>query len=213
MKTSSNLMDKLRRRVRAKGPGAVFGTADFLDLGSRAAVDQALSRLTKEGALRRLRRGVYDYPRVHEALGITLTPPPEEIAKALARGHKSELQVTGAQAANVLGLSEQVPARVVFLTDGATGIVQIGNQTIQLRHASPRNMQTAGKISGTVIQALRHLGKKKVTEEVIARLQSSLSAQEKKLIRQDLLFAPGWMQPILSSITNICEKNTSEGKA
>ena len=213
MKTSANLMDKVRRRLRTQGPGSLFGTADFLDLGTRAAVDQALCRLTREGVLRRLRRGIYDYPQAHETLGILLTPSPEAIASAMARGKRSELQVSGAQAANLLGLSEQVPARVVFLTDGASGSVQVGNQTIQLRHAAPRSMQAAGKISGTVIQALRYLGKNNVTPEVIAQLQSRLSAKDKKALSKDVLLAPGWMQPVLSLISEGSAQSGAEGKA
>lgn len=197
---SRSLPEIVRGRIRARKPGSVVSPADFLSLGTRAAVDQVLSRLAKDGTLRRIRRGVYYYPRVNEQLGITLSPDPDAIAKALARGQKTEIQVAGAQAANLLGLSEQVPARVVYLTDGATGKVQVDNQTIELRHASPRSMRTAGRISGTVIQALRHLGKKNVTPEIVQRLSANLSKEEKGVLRRDLLLAPEWMRAVLSSV-------------
>ena len=182
------------------GPGSVVSPSDFLPFGSRAAVDQALSRLAKDGTLRRLRRGVYYVPQVNERLGISLSPAPDAITQALARSHKTQVQVAGAQAANLLGLSEQVPARIVYLTDGATSRLQVDNQTIELRHAAPRSMQTAGRISGTVIQALRHLGKTQVTPEVISHLRATLSDQDKQIVQKDLLLAPGWMRPLLSSV-------------
>lgn len=200
LKTKS-LMDIIRQKICASGSGTVFNPSDFLSLGSRAAVDQVLSRLTKEGTLRRLRRGVYHFPQINEQLGITLSPTPEAIAQALARGHQASLQIAGAQAANLLGLSEQVPAHVVYLTDGTAGKIQVGNQTIELRHAAPRSMQAAGRISGTVIQALRHLGQKNVTPEVLRRLQTKLSDEDKKTLQRDLLLAPGWMRPLLLSVT------------
>jgi len=197
---SRTLPEIVRVRIRARNPGSVVSPTDFLSLGTRAAVDQVLSRLTKEGTLRRLRRGLYYYPRVNEQLGITLSPNPDAIAKAIARGQKTEIQVAGAQAANLLGLSEQVPARVVYLTDGATGKVKVDNQTIELRHASPRTMRTAGRVSGTVIQALRHLGKANVTPEVIRKLSANLSDTEKVVIQRDILLAPEWMRAVLSAV-------------
>jgi hypothetical protein len=196
-----SLTDIVRRCLHTSGPGSVVSPSDFLPFGSRTAVDQALSRLAKDGTLRRLRRGVYYVPQVNERLGIALSPTPDAITQALARSHKTQVQVAGAQAANLLGLSEQVPARIVYLTDGTASRLQVDNQTIELRHAAPRSMQTAGRISGTVIQALRHLGKTQVTPEVISRLREALSDQDKQTLRQDLLLAPGWMRPLLAAVT------------
>lgn len=105
------------RRATAKGRGAVFTPSDFLDLGSRAAVDQALSRIARAGRLRRVTRGLYDYPRIDPQLG-PLTPSTYAVAQALARETGSLVQVAGAQAANMLGVSLQVPAQTTYLTDG-----------------------------------------------------------------------------------------------
>ena len=200
MRKPLSLIEKICKKICARGEGTVFVTRDFLDLGSRAAVDQALSRLTREGTIRRVGRGVYDYPRVNESLGITLSPAPEEVANAIATSGASRIQVAGAQAANALGLSMQVPARIVYLTDGTPRTVQVGKQTLVFRHASPRNMATAGRTSGTVIQALRHLGQKNIDEVAIQRLQRFLSANEKAMLKKDRLYAPGWMQPLFDQI-------------
>ena len=120
---------------------------DFLDLGSREAVDLALHRLAQKGTIRRLARGVYDFPKQHPVLGL-FSPSADAVAKALAGRDRTRLQPAGAYAANALGLSEQVPAKAVFLTDGPSRTVKIGPTTIQLRRTTPRNMAAAGRLSG-----------------------------------------------------------------
>ncbi|MCC7142245.1 MAG: hypothetical protein IT349_09110 [Candidatus Eisenbacteria bacterium] len=182
-----------------RGNGSVLLPSDFLDLGSREGVDLALHRLTKKGRIRRLTRGVYDYPKIHPKLG-PLWPSAETVATALAGRDHTRLQPAGAYAANLLGLSEQVPARVVFLTDGPSRTVRIGPMVIQLRRTTPRNMAAAGRLSALVIQALRHLGKANVTEERIAHLKRSLPAAERGKLVRDIKLAPAWMHPILREL-------------
>src|SRR5439155_17175905 len=152
---------KLLRRIRCFGRGSVVVPADFLDLGSRQAVDLALHRLARKGTIRRLARGVYDFPKQHPVLGL-LQPSTEGVATALAGRDRTRLQPAGAYAANALGLSEQVPAKAVFLTDGPSRTVKIGPTTIQLRRTTAKNMAAAGRLSGLLIQALRALGKEHV---------------------------------------------------
>lgn len=194
-----SVADKILSRIRRKGQGAVHTSKDFLDLGSRVAVDHALSNLAKKGLIRRLSRGVYDYPKVNPRLGV-LTPSPDAVARAMAKKTRSDLQVSGAYAANQLGLSTQVPARVVYLTDGKSKRVRVGRQTIELRHASPKHMATAGKPSGMVIQALRHVGRDNVNDEVIDRIKSALSDEDRAALRHDVDKAPDWMRPILTRL-------------
>lgn len=194
-----SVYDKLRERVEKRGRGAVFVTREFLELGSRAAVDEALSRLAKEGVVRRLGRGLYDYPRIHAALGPVSTDP-DRIAEALARKNGSRIQAVGVQAANALGLSEQVPARPVYLTDGRRRTIQVGGQTIELRHAEPRSLAGAGRIEGAVIQALRHLGPDHIDVDIVERLRRALTTREKAALRRAALSAPGWLVPTLQEI-------------
>jgi len=106
----------------------------------------------------------------------------------------------GAFAANLLGLSEQVPARVVFLTDGTSRKVLIGRLIVELRKAAPRHLALAGKMSGTVIQALRHLGKDHVTAARVATLQRVLNATDRQRLGRDARFAPAWMRPHLHAV-------------
>jgi hypothetical protein len=185
--------------LRRRGAGTVFVPNDFLALGTRSAVDVALHRLVERGAIRRLGRGVYDLPKRHRVLG-EVTASADAIAAALAGRDRLRLQPSGAYAANLLGLSEQVPAKVVFLTDGATRAVRIGNTTIRLRRTTPRNMATAGRLSGLLIQALRVLGKHHVSPQRIAHLKRTIPAVERRALIKDLRFAPTWMHPIFRAL-------------
>lgn len=185
--------------IRGRGRGCVFVPADFLGLGSRESIDVALHHLTREGTIRRLARGVYDYPNEHPVLG-KLMPGAESIAKALAGRDQTKLQPAGAYAANALGLSEQVPAKAVFLTDGPSRTIKIGPLTIQLRQTTARNMAAAGRLSGLLIQAFRELGKDHITPERIAHLKRTLPLDQRRLITRDIKLAPAWMRPLFHEL-------------
>ena len=124
-----NIEKTLLKRIRGSGSGSVFVPSQFLDLGTQAAIDKALSRLTANGTIRRFTRGVYDYPKTHPKIGL-LSPAPDAVAKAIAGRDHTTLQPTGAYTANLLGLFEQVPARIVYLTDGPSRGIRIGKMTI-----------------------------------------------------------------------------------
>ncbi len=186
-------------RIRGKGRGWAFSARHFLDLGGRDAIDKSLSRLARKGAIRRVGSGIYDYPKISPELGV-LSPSIDGVAKEIASKNNSRLKITGAQAANALGLSTQVPARIVYLTDGPSRQLKIGNQTIILKHASPKTMATADKGSGTVIQALRYIGKDNVTPDHIGKIKNSLSDFDKRELRNDINTAPEWMKPMIMKI-------------
>jgi len=193
----SNILDRIHR----SGRGSVFVPGDFLDLGNRQGVDFALHRLTKQGVLRRLARGVYDYPKLHRQLG-PLSPSVDAIAKALAGRDRLRIQPSGAYAANLLHLTEQVPAKAVFLTDGPSRHIKVGAQEIVLRRTTPRAMAAAGRMSGLVIQGLKHLGQPHVTMERIAPLRKLLSEKDRKQLKQDLALAPAWMHRFLQMVAD-----------
>lgn len=164
-KHTNSIDANILSRIRRGGVGRVFTPSDFLDLGSRAAVDQALSRSCRAGAIRQVTRGLYYIPRRDPQLG-PLSPSVDAIADALKSQHAIRLQPSGGYAANLLGLSDQVPMKVVFLTDGLNRQIQIGKQQIILKRTTPRNMATADRVSGLVIQALRHLGQRNVDDRL-----------------------------------------------
>jgi hypothetical protein len=190
---------KILATINGRGRGSVFVPADFLDLGSREAVDIALYRLARKGTIRRLARGVYDFPKKHPILGM-LSPSADEVARALAGRDRTRLQPTGAYAANILGLSEQVPAKAVFLTDGPSRTVKIGPMTIQLRRTTPRNMEAAGRLSGLLMQALRELGEEHITPKRREHLKQTIPADKRRELLKDLRLAPAWMHPIFREL-------------
>jgi hypothetical protein len=198
-KSSESLDARILAALRRRGRGCVVVPSDFLDIGNRRAIDVALHRLVRAGSIRRLARGVYDYPKEHPQLG-PLLPPPEAVASAIAGRDRVRLQPAGAYAANTLGLTEQVPAKVVFLTDGPSRTVIVGGTTIQLRRTTPRNMEPSGRLSGLLIQAFRELGRDHVTPERRAHLKRTLPAAERRKLLDDLRLAPTWMHPIFCEL-------------
>jgi len=196
MKVANPIDRTMLARIQARGDGWVFSPSDFIDLGKRDAVDKALSRMTGAGSIRRVARGLYDVPKQHPIVGTTV-PSIDQVAKAIAGKGGARLQPTGAYAANLLGLSDQVPAKVVFLTDGRSKRIQLGKLNIVLRQTSPRIMAAAGTVSGTVIQALRYLGKAHVTDDTVNRLDRRLSADDRKQLLSDLAYAPAWIADIM----------------
>lgn len=198
-KHSQSIDSNIISRIRAADPDQVFTPRQFLDLGSRDAVDQALSRHRKAGTLRKLARGLYHLPRTHPRFG-PLPASSEAIANALKGRDAIRLQPSGAYAANILGLSDQVPVRLVFLTDGPARRVTIGKQEIVLKKTIPRNMATAGRPSGLVIQALRWLGKRHIDDKMIARLRRNLKPEDKATLLQDVHLAPAWIGEIMRQV-------------
>jgi hypothetical protein len=172
---------------------------DFLDLGSRPAVDQSLSRLVKKGLLRRVDRGVYGYPERSALVG-ELSPAPETVAKALASGGQQRLLPGRAYAANLLGLTEQVPAAVEYLTDGPPRRRKVQRLSVVLKRTTTKNMATADRMTGTLIQALRFLGKDKVGPEAVEILRRRLSPEDKAQLVSDIPLAPAWMASIFRRI-------------
>jgi len=196
---SMSVETSLLRSIRSRGRGSVWVPSDFLRLGSREAVDIALHRLVKRGVIRRLARGLYDFPKEHPILG-SLQPSAEAIAQALAGRDHTRMQPAGAFAANALGLTDQVPAKAVFLTDGRSRTVKVGKMTIHLRRTTPRNMAAAGRLSGMLIQALRELGEPYITRRRIEHLRRTIPLEKRRELLRDTALAPAWMRPIFCQL-------------
>jgi hypothetical protein len=191
--------DKIIRSINARRSASVFSAKDFQGFGKGLAIGQALARLAKAGKLRRIRQGFYDLPRPHPLLGQT-SPDPTAVVQALMKGTEAQWQFSGAYAANQLGLSEQVPAKILVLTDGTPRRVALGRLTLVFRHAAPRNLLGAGRPAGLVIQALRHLRKTGLSAADVARLNQKLDAATKVDLAKLAPNLPAWMQPLVNRI-------------
>jgi hypothetical protein len=143
-----------------------------------------------------LTQGVYDYPRIHKKLGM-LAPNPDDVAAVLAAKTGSRVQVSGARAANLLGLTDQVPAQLVYLTDGPPHRVKIGAQTIRLKPARPSKFPGAGTQAGLAIQAIRAVGSNASEDLVVRQLSRAMSADDRRQLAKLTKYAPGWSHKII----------------
>ena len=191
------------KRTRGHGRGSwVFSAKDFLDLGNRAAVDQSLSRLFRDGTLRRVGRGLYDWPRISRVLG---RPAPVDIdaaVAAIARRDNIRVMPDGLTAAHRLGLTNAVPAKVVYWTDGSTRAIPVGNRTIHLKHVRPGLIRWAHHAAAPVVSAMMWLGPSLATDSsMLDRLSQRLPLAVIKDLADGLSTLPAWATPIAREIT------------
>ena len=200
----TSMADKIMNRGAAYASGRwVCTPKDFLDLGSREAVDQALSRLVKAGQLRRVSHGLYDMPRFSNVLKRLAPVDLDAAIAALARRDGARIMPDGLVAANHLGLTNAVPAKVSYVTDGHSRTLKIDGRTVRFRHAGPSVMQWAGKPAAPVVQALRWLGPDAATDAlVVSTLSRHLPDDVKLNLLQNSRDLPGWALPLARSITS-----------
>ena len=188
--------NKIAEVLKSKPKGSILFVDDFLDFGNPESIKKALFRLKEKEILVRLAHGIYLYPKIDKELGV-LFPSTEDIAKAIARRDKARIVTTGVQALNKLGLSTQVPMKVVYLTDGAARSIKVGKRTITFKNTSPKNLLAQGEISSLVIQALKTIGQTNLDDETILKIQMLLKKEKKENILNDAKLAPDWINKIL----------------
>jgi hypothetical protein len=194
------MRDQIVARIERLGEGKAFSAKDFLDIASRTTIDVTLASLTLSGKIRRIRRGLYDMPKVNPALGGKLSPDIDEAARAIARRQRWKIVPEGAWAANLLGLSTQVPSKIIYLTDGPNNEVPIGRRTIQFKHARPKALAGLEGKMALVVQALRYLGKDGVGPREIETLRAGLSSAEKRKLVKDTRFGVDWIYEVANGI-------------
>jgi hypothetical protein len=199
VKVMKTIDEKVLGRFCRSRQGSVFSPSRFLDLGGRSAVGVALHRLAKASKIRRIRRGLYDLPRQHPIIGQT-APDIMATVRTLMDGSHAQWQFSGAYAANALGLSEQVPAKIVILTDGVPRRVPLGKLVLDFRRVAPRNLIGAGRRAGLVIQALRHLHGSPEMLQHVTRLKWDLDANTKKDLASLAPKLSAWIRPLAEEI-------------
>jgi hypothetical protein len=184
-------------RIRAHGRGFVFTVKLFsASMDNSGNVRTALTRLVQKKSIRRLAHGLYDLPEVHPKLGPIL-PSVEKVIQAIKISDAIEVQPTGAYAANLLGLSTQIPMRIELYTNGPKRIIKFGKQEILLKPTTPKNMIGAGTKAGLILHALRQIGKDNVTDEMVMRIKSQIEEKDIKQIKKQLQYAPVWIAKIM----------------
>lgn len=200
-----SMANRILRSLRAMESGKVVTPKHFYAFGSPTTVRQSLNRLTQEKKIVRIRQGLYYRPKKHPILG-ALSPDPYAVIEALLYGSGARWQVSGAYAANRLGISEQVPAKIEVFTDGAPRQIKLGKLTLTFRRAAARNLVGAGSKPGLVIQALRWIGKGRMSSKEISILQRQLSPAEKVALLRLKKNIPVWMHSI---VDQVCASDTS----
>lgn len=194
--------NKILSRIYGRGRGWAFTKVDFVAEFGEFNIRQALSSLAREGKIRRVLRGVYDYPGQSQLLGQSLSPDIDQIAQALARKFNWRIQPSGDAALNLLGLSTQVPGRWVYLTDGPSRQYVIGRQTLVFKNSALKDAGFTHRESGLVVQALKALGKDRVDHAVIKTIRQKLEPKIRKRVLQDTRAVTGWIYQI---IKQVCE--------
>ncbi len=192
--------NKVISRVYGKGRGWSFSRIDFSDLGSIDTIDKSLSRLTQEGRIRRVMRGLYDYPKYSELLGKELSPDMDQVARALARKFGWTIQVSGNTALNILGLSTQVPARFVYLSDGRSCKYQVGKQELRFKKASLKDIGLKYGESALLVQAIKALDKKALTKKEQATIRKYFNDKDQAKILKDTRYVTSWVYEEIKTI-------------
>jgi hypothetical protein len=189
------LNEQILEYSAAQAEGRPISARELLHLGSRAAVDQALSRLAREGQLLRSGRGLYVRP-IKNRFG-TRAPSPEKVITEMARRRGEIVASPGAAAANALGLTTQVPMQMTYLTSGPSRRVQLGAQTIELKHAPPWQLTNADKPSGEVVRALAWKGPTEAHEALMEN-KSQLSEETRHELIASRGTLPEWLAKAIS---------------
>ncbi len=187
-------------KIKKARRGALFFTEDFLRFGSAKAISKALERMEDAREVTRIARGVYARLSKDPILG-EIRPSTENIAIAIAKRDKARIIPTGILALNALGLSTQVAMNAVYLTDGAARRISLGKRKILFKKAAPKNLSAIGKISSLCIQALKEIGKDKVTEQEKEKIIEHLKKEEPSRLEHDIRLAPEWIRIIMREAT------------
>lgn len=187
---------KIERAIKARTAGSLLFPDDFAGKGSADSIRKALQALKDRGLIKSVSHGIYVRPKMNSYIGEVL-PTAEEVAQAIAKRDKIRLIPTGAYSLHALGLSTQIPLKLVFLTDGAARTIKVGKRTIKLKKTTPKNLMAKGKISSLVIQALREIGKDKASPAELKLIFKLLKEEDQQLLKQDIKLAPEWIKQIM----------------
>ncbi len=197
-----SIEDKILARIKRKGRGWVMTNRDFRDLANSSSVDWCLHRLLGKKIIRRILRGIYDYPKFSELLQEELVPEITAVAQAIARKNQWHIQISGSAALNFLGLSTQIPTRTIYFSDGPNRSFTVGERILQFKHILLKESKLASPQSEIIVQALRELGEEHVTEESIKSIRKAIPSKEYGNILRETQFTTTWIH---DKIRLICQ--------
>ena len=198
--------EQVLERIKKLGKGSVFSPSDFADIAGSVTVRKILARLVDKGIIRRLLRGIYDFPSFSTFLGELVSPDPDAIAQALARSFGWTIRPTGNTALNALGLSTQIPAHWEYLSDGPYRTYEWLGMEMEFKHRTNRELTVLSFKSALVVQALKSLGENQVDEKVLSTIARNLTDKEKKALLIEAKLASDW---IYEDIKKLCREGES----
>lgn len=193
-------LNQIEERIRNSQKGTIFITSDFMDLASSDAANRALLRLEEAGLIRRVLFGVYEYPEYNEFLEEFIAPSPDKVARALARKFGWTIVACGDTALNLLGLSTQVPSVWLYVSDGTYKEYTYGNTTIKFKRTTNKEISKLSPKTALVIQAIKALGKENITDEIIGKIASIMTKEEKATMFAEAKYATSWIYDIIKTI-------------
>lgn len=195
-----NLIESMFYCIVGHGRGWVFSSGDMADRFSRQQADNLLSELVSQGKVRRLARGLYDYPRYSELLKRELGPDIDQAAAAYARKFNWRIEASGETAMNLLGLSTQVPAAYIYLSDGPSRNYEVLGIALQFKKTVLKNIGFKYRESSLIVQALKALGKEHITVDVINKIRAQIDATKYSKILKDTRTTTNWIYEIIKEI-------------
>lgn len=190
---NQNIENKALYRIRSKGRGFAFSNVDLADLGSDSAIRKLLSRLSTRGTIRRVIRGIYDYPKFSQLLNQNLSPDVDQVAHAIARKNGWKIEISGNTALNLMGLSTQVPGKFVYLNDSRNRAYDIGKQELIFKKARLKDLGFKHDESAILVQALRALNRKEFTAIEREKVRNYFEETVRKKILRDTRYTTTWI--------------------
>jgi len=197
-----SVAEAISNRIKHMQKGRPFAGSVFAQVGSRASVDKALSRLVQSGSLERVTRGVYMRPKMSKYTG-RVRPSPLTVMEVITKANGEIIQIHGAEAVRRLGLSTQMQVLPTFYTSGSSREIKVGNAVVRLKHASKDRLQHAGTKVGLALTALHYIGKEGLSAKVVSKITNTLSSEE--LNKLWACKMPEWMRSALSLATKETE--------
>ncbi len=199
-----SIKDKVIARIYGKGRGWVFTQTDFADISNRDSIDTALKTMAKNGPIRRLGRGLYDYPRYSDLLQKELGPDIMKVAEALSRKFNWRIQPSGITALNLMGISTQVPGRYLFHSDGPNRSYTIDKTSIEFKKIALKESGLKHPESQIIVQGLKELGEKQTDEKIIRQIREWLPAEKRRAVLKETQRVTAW---VYATIKKICRED------
>lgn len=179
-------------------PHSIFFISDFVDIGSPETIRKIFFQATEDGTLERVGQGIYVKPKESRFGRVPVSV--EKIAQKIADRDKCQILPTGSTAANMIGLSTQVPMNQSYITTGSTRTIVFGKRKLNFRHASPKNFASKGKVIPILIQGMREVGENNMTDMQYTAIKNFIEKTPDKYLNEDLLLAPTWIQKIIKRL-------------